>query len=148
MPQRQIKVLLHIFFSMLVGSLLIMYHFPHFLERLEFPVLSTLPEYMLVVLNCISLILAYMITYSAIEVDSPSLVMILAVAGAGPEGLAKKDFNKLMDNDHLVIPRINDLIVDKMAYKEGDIYKLTPKGMLLANLFSFYRGLLNASKGG
>ena len=96
----------------------------------------------------ISLALAYIISYSGVEADSPSLVMTLTIANAGPEGLDKKEFDKIMTNDILVKPRIRDLLLDKMAYKEGDKYKITPKGILFARIFIIYRKLLNAQKGG
>ena len=89
-----------------------------------------------------------MITYSAIEVDSPSLVMINAIAKAGKEGLDEKLFYQMMNGDILIKPRINDLLNDKMAYLEGYKYKLTPKGRLLVRIFILYRKLLNAPKGG
>ena len=31
-----------------------------------------------------------------------------------------------MNDDLLVIPRVRDLITDKMAYIDGDKYRLTP----------------------
>lgn len=89
-----------------------------------------------------------MITYSAIEADSPSLVMIRAVAKAGSGGLNKKEFEKTMNDDLLVIPRVRDLLNDKMAYIDGEKYRLTPKGFLFARLFVLSRKILNAPKGG
>lgn len=89
-----------------------------------------------------------MITYSAIEADSPSLVMVMAIANAGPDGMDAREFEATLNDDLLIKPRVADLITDKMAYKEGNRYRLTGKGLLFANIFIYYRMLLRAPKGG
>jgi len=90
-----------------------------------------------------SLSLAYMVTYSAIEADSPSLIIVMAVASSGKDGLDKKIFEQRMNNEILLLPRVNDLISEKLAYIENDRYKLTSKGLMFARIFHIYRKLLN-----
>ena len=147
-PKRQTKVLLVIFFGILFTGLLALKVSPYLIPGLGIYAPKYSLEYLHISISFISLTLAYMITYSAIEADSPSLVMIRAVAKAGSGGLDKKEFEKTMNDDLLVIPRVRDLLNDKMAYMEGDKYRLTPKGVMFARLFVFYRNLLNAPKGG
>ena len=89
-----------------------------------------------------------MITYTALEADSPSLVMIRAIGNTKDKGLPKELFNKMLSDDVLIKPRIEDLLLDKMAYLDGDKYYLSKKGILMARIFVFYRGLMNVSKGG
>lgn len=89
-----------------------------------------------------------MITYSALEADSPSLVIVTTIANAGPNGLDKKYFDELMNDDILVKPRIRDLLLNKMAEMEGDKYVLTPKGVLFARIFIVYRKIMNVSRKG
>ena len=89
-----------------------------------------------------------MITYSAIEADSPSLVMVLSIAKTGKKGLEKKDFLSQMTDDIFVVPRIKDLSKDKMVYFDKGKYILTKKGRFFVMIFLFYRNLLNAPKGG
>ncbi|MBF0472984.1 MAG: hypothetical protein HQK93_04535, partial [Nitrospirae bacterium] len=85
----------------------------------------------------VSLTFAYIITYSAIEADSPSLVMIIAIADAGINGLSVERFHEMMSNDLLVVPRLNDILRDKLAYKdENDKYILTKKGKIFAQIFT------------
>lgn len=95
-----------------------------------------------------SLVLAYVATYSAVEVDSPSLVMTLSIARAGQAGLAEGEFYKQMNDDVLVLPRLRDLLRDGLAIKRDDRYVITPSGKKLVSLFVFYRRLLGATKGG
>jgi predicted transcriptional regulator len=89
-----------------------------------------------------------MITYSAIEVESPSLLMILKISDMGTQGLDRKDLEETMNDELLIIPRVRDLLTDRMAYLEGEQYKLTRKGKVAAKIFIFYRKILNAGKGG
>lgn len=147
-PKRQTKVLLGIFFGTLITGLLALRAVPYFIPGLAVYVPKHSLEYLHISISFVSLTLAYMITYSAIEADSPSLVMIRAVARAGAAGLDKREFEKTMNNELLIVPRVRDLVTDKMAYMEGDKYRLTPKGVMFARLFVFYRNLLNAPKGG
>ena len=148
LPKRQTKALLLVFFSSIAGGLICISLFSNYTEILGTFALDFLYEYLHVIVFFTSLTLAYMITYSAIEVDSPSLVMITAIAKAGSEGLDGKEFERTMNDDLLVKSRVNDLILDKMAYLEGSKYKLTPKGILMSRIFIMYRKILNAGKGG
>lgn len=148
LPKRQTKVLLGIFFGTLFAGLLTLKIVPYLIPGLGIYAPKYPLEYLHISISFISLTLAYMITYSAIEADSPSLVMIRAVAKAGSEGLDKKEFDKTMSDELLVIPRVRDLVTDKMAYIDGDKYRLSPKGFLFARLFILSRKILNAPKGG
>jgi hypothetical protein len=147
-PERQIKVLLQIFVGTSIIGLLSLWAVSNFIAVFSIYVPKDFSEYLHIILFLTSLILAYMVTYSAIEVDSPSLVIILKIADARTEGLEKSKLMETMNDDVLVKPRINDLITDKMAYVEGDKYKLTTKGSLMLSVITLYRKMLNEGKGG
>ncbi len=147
-PYRQTRAIVSIFLGMLAFPL-----GAAFLLARAYPVLqSHLPadifQYCHIALFVISILFAYIITYTALEADSPTLVMVRKILEAGPGGLDKDSFNKSMTADLLVVPRCKDLLRDKMAYLDGDRYKLTTKGKLLANLFIHYRRLIGAGIGG
>lgn len=147
LPKRQTKTMLLIFFGTLIlGSAYLWTHPSYSLFGIDTPVGWT--EYVRIALMFTAFTLAYMITYSGLEADSPSLVMVLSIAQAGPEGLSKNVFFQQMTDDILIKPRVRDLLTDKMAYLDGDTYRLTPKGVLLANIFVVYRNILGAGKGG
>lgn len=105
-------------------------------------------EWLQLALFHVAATLAYMITYSAVEVDSPSLHMVLAIRAGGAAGLPEADLLALRRDDRLVAPRVRDLVTDRMAVLAGGRYRLTPKGALLARTFVLYRALLGAGKGG
>lgn len=145
MPKRQTKSLLAIFALVTIFGLLAVWAFA---DHLGILAVKSFSDYLHICLFTISLTLAYMITYSAIEVDSPSLVMINAIAKAGSDGLNEKLFIQMMNDNILIKPRLADLLNDKMAHFDGAKYRLTSKGILFARIFIFYRKLLNAPKGG
>ena len=47
------------------------------------------------------------------------------------------EFAKTLTDDILVKPRIRIFVTAKLTYMDGDKYKLTPEGVLLA-VFSFF----------
>lgn len=147
LPRRQTKALLLILFGGLAASLAAFLLFPSG-SLLGFGVPAGAGELLAVTLYVVSFILAYMITYSAVEADSPTLVMIKAVADAGPKGLRKEDFFAAMSDAVLVEPRLKDLLTDRMAQLENGQYVLTPKGRLFAAIFRTHRALLGLGKGG
>lgn len=148
LPKRQTKVLLQIFFGILSAGILSLISISFFVSEVDNIVPQKIPEYLHICLIFISLTLSYMITYSALEADSPTLVMVMTIEKSGDRGLDKEEFDRILNDDLLIKPRIRDLITDKMAYLDGEKYKLTSKGILFALIFIFYRRLLNAPKGG
>ena len=148
LPKRQMKVLLYIFGGVLIVGLLIIKYSSIVAENYPANVPSDFFEYLHIVFLYGALVLAYLVTYSAVEVDSPSLVMVTLIADAGFQGIAKDDFEQKMGDDILVVPRLRDLVSDKMVFIKNGTYILTAKGILLARIFIFYRKLLRASKGG
>jgi len=147
-PQKQTKVLLFIYFGTLVIILLGLrsefFLSPRFIS---FGPTNVLDYFQIFILTS-SLIFSYIITYSAIEADSPSLLIVREVADSGPDGLSEEKLKALLNNDFLIVPRLWDLVVDKMVYLQGDRYRLTFKGLFIAKIFVLSRKLLNAPKGG
>jgi hypothetical protein len=91
---------------------------------------------------------AWLITYSAVEVDSPSLHIVHAVAAAGDSGIAETELRALFPDELLLYPRIDDLVTDRMVEVDAGAYRLTAKGAWLALLFSVYRRILGLGMGG
>ncbi len=148
LPERQVKTMLQIFFATLTAGILALWNAPPLFEIFGISPPDNIWEYLHICLMFVSLTLAYMITYSALEADSPSLVMVMSINSAEPWGLDKKRFEELMSDDILIMPRIRDVILDRMVYMDGGKYRLTPKGVLIARIFIFYRNLINAPEEG
>lgn len=144
-PKGQTKALLRIFLAVPAVGLSALWLSPSFFANAGIPVPSTPFEYLHIILLVVSLALAYITTYSGMEVDSPSLVMTRIIADAGPAGLKEDALRETLTDDILVKPRVRDLLRDNLAYMEGDRYRVTPAGALLARIFLYYRKLLNLS---
>jgi hypothetical protein len=147
-PRRQTKVLLVIFIGTLILGFFGLWILSSFDFAINFLCIDGLIEYLHISLFFISLLLAYVVTYSALEVDSPSLVMVMNIANAGEEGIDEDVFDKAMTDEILVMPRLRDLVTDQMAFMDGNKYRLTIKGESMARMAIFYRKLLNSGKGG
>lgn len=135
-PKKQTLSLIIIFFSILIFYSVILYSKINFFE------------YINILIFFISLIFAYLLTYTALEADSPSLLIIMEIVNAGSMGLPKEKFEKSMNDDLLVKPRIQDLVRDHFVSIENGKYKLTRSGKVFVSIFIAYRKLLNAPKGG
>lgn len=99
------------------------------------------------VLYC-SLAAAYIVSYPAVEIDSPSLVIVRDIAGAGKSGLDKSELYRTMSDEMLVADRVKDLLDADLVRMDSGKYLLTPKGRFLAGIFIRFRRLLNLPKGG
>jgi hypothetical protein len=138
-PRNQIKALLTIFLATFaIGVFIISKAQP----------LASICEYLQLFFFFTSLTLAYITTYPALEVDSPSLVIVIYIIEASPEGLDRNTLEQEMNNDILVAPRLRDLITANLAFLDGNNYKPTKKGVFLARLFITYRKLLKKTQKG
>lgn len=95
-----------------------------------------------------SLFICYLITYSAIEADSPSLVIMLRIAQAGKKGLPFQRMKESLGNDLLVQPRLRDLVDARLVDLNGPTYKINKKGKFFIRPFVVFRDFLGLSKGG
>ena len=96
----------------------------------------------------VAMTLAYMITYSAVQADSPSMSILLMIDRAGARGVTRADLVSALNDDVLVVPRLDDLLVGRLALLEGGRYTVTPSGSFLARIYIAYRALLKMEKGG
>lgn len=114
---------------------------PHFPSRLS--------EYVHILLYFCAVTFVYIGGYTLLEADSPSLLVIDRIHDAGAEGLDKKSLYASLNDDVLVVPRVNDLLRDEMATLENGIYKITPKGTFMVRVLLFHRRVMKADhKGG
>lgn len=126
-------ILVNVFFWTLVLGIIMLKGVPGYLDY--------------IVLYC-SLAAAYIVSYPAIEADSPSLAIVRNVAKAGGSGLDKSELRRAITDEILVVARIEDLLNDGLIRMDSGKYILTSKGRFLAGVFIWFRRLLNAPKGG
>lgn len=93
--------------------------------------------------------LAYMVTYSAVQADSPSMMILLQIEQAGAQGLSRDAILQSLGDAVVVVPRLQDLVTGGLARVDRQQrYVITPRGGTLARLYIAYRALLKMEKGG
>lgn len=147
-PKRQAKVVFLLFVGALCYGSFIFWKYDEKLSIFGLHPPGDLAQFLRFWVYYLSLTLAYMITYSAIEADSPSLIITMKIAEAGRSGLTKEGLEYSIDDDTLIEPRLKDLLTDKMAELHEGKYRLRMKGIIIAQLFRFYREIMRAGKGG
>ncbi|KKQ83979.1 MAG: hypothetical protein UT04_C0022G0011, partial [Candidatus Daviesbacteria bacterium GW2011_GWF2_38_7] len=91
--------------------------------------------------------LSYIAVYSAIEEDSPSLLLVDMVHRSGERGCAREDFAKIISNELLVERRIGPMIRDGFVVDEGNGYRITSKGLRMAHFFGWVASVFGLGKG-
>ena len=147
-PKTGVRALLKIFFGTLITAILLLYIASAASVSFRHIAPDNIAEYIHICIFFTAMALSYIITYVAIEADSPSIVMIMKISGAGPEGLPKKELRRALTDDLLIKPRIEDLLNDKLILTDRDRYRLTSKGSRFVCPFIMYRKLLGLQKGG
>lgn len=91
---------------------------------------------------------AYVLTYPAVEVESPIMVITDLIERAGPGGLERDELYRRLDDDFLVTPRIDDLMSEGLAVDGAMGCQLTDKGRSLGHIFIVWRKILGIGIGG
>jgi Ca2+/Na+ antiporter len=141
LPQDQTKTLMIIFLGVLILGLALAL-ITGFIEK------GNLTGYLYLCLFYLNLTVAYLLTYSAVYAQSPTLLIVAKVAKAKSGGLPKEELEKEFTDESLVKPRIKDLYNESFIHLDAGKYKLTMKGKLFIGIFIFYRRLLGAPLGG
>jgi len=105
-------------------------------------------EFLTLMIVYFSGMLAYGITYTAIEADSPTMQILDEVAKTGDSGMHLDELGARMTDEMLLYPRLADLVRDKMAVNDAGYYKVTKKGQILETIFRIQRNVFRLPKGG
>ncbi len=100
------------------------------------------------ILLFLCLAIAYIISYSAVEAQSPSIEMVIRIARAGSAGLSRDELAARMSDEKLVLPRLKELLDSKMAILKDAKYRLTPLGRNFIMAFVAYGNLLGKKQKG
>jgi hypothetical protein len=143
MPRRQILGLLVLFLGLFPVALLAASASP---DALDWPV--GFWQWLHVGLFYVAVALAYIVVYSILEQDSPSLTVVAFVAQAGPAGRTAEELHDLIGLDFIVGYRFESMLHGKLVEKVGERYVLTAKGRFWARAFRLYRRLFRLQLGG
>jgi hypothetical protein len=87
---------------------------------------------------------AYVQTYPAVQAQSPTLSILLAI-GATPGGLDEAGIVRALDATGLVGERASDLLRNKLLVREGTRIRPSAAGQVMATTFRAYRRWLGLS---
>ena len=91
-----------------------------------------------------ALSLAYLALYVALEGDSPTLTIAGLIAAAGPGGIAPDQLRRGAGFGRHLQSRLELMVVDGMAERSEDRYRITAKGRRLLGYYQLYGRLAGA----
>ena len=95
-----------------------------------------------------SLAAIYLILFSAVEANSPTLTILNLIHANGSQGISDERLRLEMSQYSFVPSRINQLLQDGMVIETSDGLRLRSRGRLLISFILFYRSLLNRNFAG
>jgi len=116
LPRRQRTVLLGLFLG---GAVVLAPVVVLVLQWLALPPLSFV-QWLNVALAVVSFTLAYVVTYSALEADSPTLSLVRHIARAGSRGREEAELGEFMASRPFVGARLSALLEEGMVHERED----------------------------
>lgn len=92
--------------------------------------------------------LAYACINSALQHDSPALMVVTYVALSGPAGCTRDDVRTILRDDLLIEPRIREFTVGGLVTLTDGRYRLTPRGLRFLRTMTLIRTLFRLPRGG
>lgn len=135
LPRRQRPALLLLFVA---GSAMLAPLAAFLLHVAGFSPLSWI-QWINVALAVLAFTLAYIVTYSALEADSPTLSLVRHVASAGSRGVAAPELQEFMNRRPFVAARLSALVDEGMLVEQGGRYLLAEHPYTLFRLVLFHR---------
>lgn len=101
-----------------------------------------LPRLLLAILLFGSFGVVYLILFTAVEADSPTLTLLELIAETGSRGIHSNELVRAMERHSYVQLRIDQMIADGMVVETPPGLRLAAQGQWLSSLVLFYRRLL------
>jgi hypothetical protein len=144
-PEKQIRVLLSIFFLLFIACVLLCIYFSESNRLINFTAPKNLAEYISFATLFFSLLGTYLFLYAGLIDVGPSVTFILSIADAGEKGIDKKTLQSLITAEGFFGSRIESLIEGKYICKVGDKYIVSQKGIKLLVRVNKLREWMNIS---
>lgn len=107
-----------------------------------------LPDLVLIAQFLSAAALAYTCIHSAIQQDSPALLVVTYVALAGPQGCTADDVRGALDGDLTLEPRLAEFERSGMIERRDGRFRLTDRGRRFRHGFELVRRVLGLPRGG
>lgn len=96
-------------------------------------------QWLNVALGVLAFALAYVVTYSALEADSPTLSLLKFIDGRGGAGASFDDLRAFIERRPFVSARLGALIEENMLIEEAGRYRLAKHPYTLFRLVLLHR---------
>jgi|FEC22Drversion2_1045045.scaffolds.fasta_scaffold00873_6 hypothetical protein len=107
-----------------------------------------LPRLVLSIMLFGSFGVVYLILFTALEADSPTLTILGLIASAGERGIHREELARAMGQHSYVRVRVDQMIADRMAIETPTGMRLGTHGLWLSSLVLLYRRLLGRTYAG
>lgn len=87
---------------------------------------------------------AYVMLFSTIDADSPSITILLALNAAGEQGVPMHELSRRTGMDRFFSSRIERMLADRMIAREGDGLVPAAKGLFLLRFVGLWRVVMGA----
>lgn len=94
------------------------------------------------------LALCYLITYMAVDGDSPTLSIVSYLRAGGAEGVSLDELRAFMRDRPFMRSRLDRLIDDGFVRRDGDHLRPSPRSFLLLRIFDAYRRIARRATAG
>ena len=105
-------------------------------------------EFLHVIIFYVPVMLGCIVTYSALEEDSPSMTIVGFVEQAGEKGRSRGQIGQIISDEALILPRIDTLVNTGWIECRDNTYRSTAKGRFYSELLALAPKLLNISREG
>ncbi|HWM84128.1 MAG TPA: hypothetical protein VNQ56_18870 [Pseudolabrys sp.] len=136
LPRRQLLILFGIIVVGACGGALLLVFDPLSLGL-------SVPLALLSVLLYGSFGVVYLILFSALEADSPTLTILNLIASRGQAGIHQDELVREMEKHSYVQVRIDQMVRDGMALESAGRIRLASGGLWFSHFILFYRRLLS-----
>ncbi len=92
--------------------------------------------------------LAYACINSALQHDSPALMVVTYIALSGPSGCTRDEVRTILSDDLLIEPRIREFTAGGLVEQVAGRYKLTPRGLRFLHTMTLIRRIFRLPRGG
>lgn len=99
-------------------------------------------QWLNVALGVVAFALAYVVTYSALEADSPTLSLLRFINERGPAGASFDELQAFIERRPFVTARLGALIEENMLIEDAGRYRLAAHPYTLFRLVLFHRGVV------
>ncbi|MDO9084370.1 MAG: hypothetical protein Q7U56_13925 [Humidesulfovibrio sp.] len=98
----------------------------------------------LVLFFYLALSLGYVMLFSTIDADSPSITILLALHAAGEQGVTAEELARRTGMDRFFASRIERMLADRMIAPADGGFVPAPKGLFLLRLVGLWRVVMGA----